>query len=305
MSSDTETFPRPPLDAAALNAALVRPGRMWRGVEVVPAVGSTNSELVARSATGAPHGTVLVTEHQTAGRGRLGRVFTTPDRAALTFSVLLRPRVPTNALGWIPVIMGVAAVGAVRSVTGVRAVLKWPNDVLVTAAERAGGAGSAGADGDGGDHGAAGTAENDGKLAGILSEADFSAPDALGVVVGIGLNVSQDRCELPVDTAVSLRSEGAADLDRGRLLTELLREFEELYTPWSAAGGDAGACGLAAAYRELCVTIGRRVRVHLPGDGLLEGVAAGVDGDARLLVDGPAGRTALSAGDVVHVRPGG
>ncbi|MFE3458986.1 biotin--[acetyl-CoA-carboxylase] ligase [Nocardiopsis aegyptia] len=287
MPSDTETFPRPPLDAAALNAALVRPGRMWRGVDVVPAVGSTNSELVARSATGAPHGSVLVTEHQTAGRGRLGRVFTTPDRAALTFSVLLRPRVPTNALGWIPVIMGVAAVTAVRRVSGVAAVLKWPNDLLVPAAERAG------------------EAENDGKLAGILSEADFSAPDALGVVVGIGLNVSQDRSELPVDTAVSLRGEGATSLDRGDLLTALLEEFEELYTPWSAAGGDAGACGLAAAYRELCVTIGRRVRVHLPGDGLLEGVAAGVDGDARLLVDGPEGRTALSAGDVVHVRPGG
>ncbi|WP_304451840.1 biotin--[acetyl-CoA-carboxylase] ligase [Nocardiopsis sp. YSL2] len=299
MPSDTETFPRPPLDAEALSAALVRPGGMWRGVEVVPAVGSTNSELVARSGRGAPHGSVLVTEHQTAGRGRLGRVFTTPDRAALTFSVLLRPRVPTNALGWIPVIMGVAAVVAVRRVTGVAAVLKWPNDVLVPAAERAGGFGDAG------EAGGHGIAENDGKLAGILSEADFSAPDSLGVVVGIGLNVSQDRSELPVDTAVSLRGEGAIDLNRGRLLTELLREFEELYTPWSAAGGDAGACGLAAAYRELCVTIGRRVRVHLPGDGLLEGVAAGVDGDARLLVDGPEGRTALSAGDVVHVRPGG
>jgi BirA family biotin operon repressor/biotin-[acetyl-CoA-carboxylase] ligase len=293
MSSDTETFPRPPLDAAALNAALVRPGRMWRGVEVVPAVGSTNSELVARSAAGAPHGSVLVTEHQTAGRGRLGRVFTTPDRAALTFSVLLRPRVPTNALGWIPVIMGVAAVVAVRRVAGVAAVLKWPNDVLVPASERSG------------DHGGGGDAEADGKLAGILSEADFSAPDALGVVVGIGLNVSQDRSELPVDTAVSLRGEGATSLNRGDLLTALLEEFEHLYTSWSAADGDAGASGLAAAYRELCATIGRRVRVHLPGGRLLEGVAAGVDGDARLLVDGPEGRTALSAGDVVHVRPGG
>jgi BirA family biotin operon repressor/biotin-[acetyl-CoA-carboxylase] ligase len=266
---------------------------MWRGVEVVPAVGSTNSELVARSAAGAPHGSVLVTEHQTAGRGRLGRVFTTPDRAALTFSVLLRPRVPTNALGWIPVIMGVAAVVAVRRVAGVAAVLKWPNDVLVPASERSG------------DHGGGGDAEADGKLAGILSEADFSAPDALGVVVGIGLNVSQDRSELPVDTAVSLRGEGATSLNRGDLLTALLEEFEHLYTSWSAADGDAGASGLAAAYRELCATIGRRVRVHLPGGRLLEGVAAGVDGDARLLVDGPEGRTALSAGDVVHVRPGG
>lgn len=285
MTSASDPFPRPPLDAAALDAALVRPGGMWHRIEVLPEAASTNTELAARAARGAPHGSVLVTEHQTAGRGRLGRGFSTPPRAALTFSLLVRPAVPVTRLGWLPALMGVAAVGAVHRVTGVKAALKWPNDVMVPA------------------HLRSEPATSDGKLAGILSEADFSSGEP-GVVVGMGLNVSQERAELPVDTAVSLRGEGSDALDRGVLLTAVLGEFEELYTAWTAAGGDAEAGGLAAAYRDACVTVGRRVRVHLPGDRVLEGTATGVDADAQLLVRGPGGERALSAGDVIHVRPG-
>ncbi|MFE6385551.1 biotin--[acetyl-CoA-carboxylase] ligase [Nocardiopsis dassonvillei] len=285
MASAHDPFPRPPLDGAALDAALARPGGMWHRVEVLPEAASTNTELTARAVEGAPHGSVLVTEHQTAGRGRLGRGFSTPPRAALTFSLLVRPAVPVARLGWLPALMGVAAVGAVHRVTGVKAALKWPNDVIVPA------------------HLRSEPATADGKLAGILSEADFSSGQP-GVVVGMGLNVSQERAELPVDTAVSLRGEGSDALDRGVLLAAVLGGFEELYTVWTAAGGDAEASGLAAAYRDACVTIGRRVRVHLPGDRVLEGTATGVDADAQLLVRGPGGERALSAGDVVHVRPG-
>ncbi|OOC55466.1 MULTISPECIES: biotin--[acetyl-CoA-carboxylase] ligase [Nocardiopsis] len=285
MASTTDPFPRPPLDTAALDAALVRPGGMWHRIEVLPEAGSTNTELAGRARRGAPHGSVLVTEHQTSGRGRLGRGFSTPPRAALTFSLLVRPGVPTARLGWLSALMGVAAVDAVRRVPGVKAALKWPNDVIIPAELRA-------------DPGPA-----DGKLAGILSEIDFSSGTA-DVVVGIGINVSQDRAELPVDTAVSLRGEGFADLDRDALLAAVLGGFEELYTVWTAAGGDAEASGLAAVYQDMCATIGRRVRVHLPGERFLEGTATGVDSEARLLVEGPEGKRALSVGDVVHVRPG-
>ncbi|MDT0329144.1 biotin--[acetyl-CoA-carboxylase] ligase [Nocardiopsis lambiniae] len=284
MTSAPESFPRPPLDAAALNAVLARPDGMWERIEVVPEAGSTNTELAARARDGAPHGSVLVAEHQSAGRGRLGRGFSTPPRAALTVSLLLRPTVPVGRLGWLSALMGVAAVGAVRGTTGVEAALKWPNDLMVpkastTRPERA-----------------------DGKLAGILAEIDFSS-GAPAVVVGIGINVSQSREELPVATAVSLRGEGATDLDRGVLLASLLGEFEELYTMWAAAEGDAEAAGLAAVYRDTCVTVGHRVRVHLPDGRVLKGTATGIDADGRLVVDGPEGERALSAGDVVHVRP--
>ncbi|CAL9533843.1 Bifunctional ligase_repressor BirA [Nocardiopsis dassonvillei] len=282
----SDPFPRPPLDPAALAAALVRPGGMWERIEVVPEAGSTNTELAARGRAGAPHGSVLVAEHQSAGRGRMGRGFSTPPRAALTVSLLLRPGVPAERLGWLSALMGVAAVGAVRRTTGIRAALKWPNDLLVPAAFRAAPGGG------------------DGKLAGILAEVDFSSGGP-AVVVGIGINVSQGPDELPVDTAVSLRGEGAADVDRGVLLASLLGEFEELYTMWAASGGDAEGSGLAAVYRDVCVTLGRRVRVHLPGDRVLEGVVSAVDAQGRLVVDGPDGERALSVGDVVHVRPGG
>ncbi len=266
----------PPLDRAAIVAAVIRPGGLWRSVDVVPEAGSTNTDLIARSKAGAPEGSVLVTEHQTAGKGRLGRGFTTPARGALTFSLLVRPSVPSDRLGWISPMMGVAAVAAVREVSGVKAALKWPNDVLVPS-ER-----------------------GDGKLAGILAEADFTDSTHPGVVVGMGLNVAQTHDELPVENATSLRAEGAPGISRGVLLAAVLTGFAERYAAWNSAGGDAEASGLAAEYRDVCVTLGRRVRVHLPGDGLLEGVATGVDARARLLV----GERALSAGDVVHVRPG-
>ncbi|MFE1169418.1 biotin--[acetyl-CoA-carboxylase] ligase [Nocardiopsis sp. NPDC058789] len=251
----------PSLDRAAITSAVIRPGGLWRRVDVVPEAGSTNTELVARSKEGAPEGTVLVTEHQTAGKGRLGRGFTTPPRVALTFSLLVRPGVPSEELGWVSPLMGLAAVAAVRRTTGLETRLKWPNDLLL--GER--------------------------KLAGILAEADFSDPDRPGIVVGMGLNVSQTRDELPVETATSLRAEGADTL-RETLLVAVLEEFERRYSAWEPAD----------EYRDVCVTIGRRVRVHLPGDTYLDGTATGVDDQARLLVEG----RALSAGDVVHVRPG-
>ncbi|MFC7327456.1 biotin--[acetyl-CoA-carboxylase] ligase [Marinactinospora rubrisoli] len=266
---------RPPLRAAALNRALVRPGELWSGIEVVPALASTNTELAARARAGAADGTVLVTEHQTAGRGRLDRTFHTPPRAALTFSVLVRPHVPAGRFGWLPLLMGVAAVHAVRRVAGIEAGLKWPNDVLV--GER--------------------------KLAGILSEAAFTG-DGPAVVIGMGLNVGQNRDELPVPTATSLVLEGAAHTDRDPLLRAVLRNFAERYRTWQDGDGDAEATGLAAEYRACCTTLGRAVRVHLPGDRRADGTADDVDADGRLAVRSPSGeRTALSAGDVVHVRP--
>ncbi|MDA8370069.1 MAG: biotin--[acetyl-CoA-carboxylase] ligase [Nocardiopsaceae bacterium] len=271
---------RSPLREGALNRALVHPGGLWRRIEVLPALGSTNSELVHRARQGAPEGEVLVTEHQTAGRGRLDRGFQTPKRAALTFSVLVRPDVPTGRLGWLPLLMGTAAVRALSRTAAVPAALKWPNDVLAT-----------GADG------------VERKLAGILSEAAF-AENSTGVVIGMGLNVAQRRDELPVGSATSLALEGAARTGREPLLQAVLHGFADLYAEWERRGGDAEASGLADEYRRHCGTIGRTVRVHLPGDRILQGRATGVDAEGQLTVRAEDGtEEALSAGDVVHVRP--
>ena len=119
------------LDVAEITNVVVHPGGLWREVQVVGETGSTNADLLAQAGAGAAEGLVLVAEAQTAARGRQGRQWTSPPRAALTFSVLLRPRgVPPALLGWVPLLAGVAAASAVRSVASVETTLKWPNDLI-------------------------------------------------------------------------------------------------------------------------------------------------------------------------------
>jgi BirA family biotin operon repressor/biotin-[acetyl-CoA-carboxylase] ligase len=298
----TDAALRPPLDPAALNARLVRPGGLWREIRVIEETGSTNAVLLGEARAGAAEGLVLVAESQTAGRGRLGRSWSSPPRAALTCSVLLRPAgVPPPARAWLPLLTGIAVAAALRAEAGVAAGLKWPNDVLV----------------------------GDRKIAGILAEAHGDA-----VVAGVGLNVTLTRAELPVPTATSLLLENAACLDRGRLLAAVLTELASRYTAW-AAGPHAAAPGagapppqspvpaspvpaspapaspapaspvpasLRAEYLRWCVTIGREVRVELPGGALLTGTATDVDEAGRLAVRTGPGSTLVGAGDVVHVR---
>jgi len=267
---------REPLDAAAMRAAVLRPDGLWRAVEVTEVTGSTNADLLARAAAGAPEGTVLAAEQQSAGRGRLGRAWVAPPRAALTFSLLLRPRaVPRARHVWLPLLAGLATAEAVRAAARVEARLKWPNDVLARA----------------------------GKLGGILAEATADA-----VVIGIGLNVSTEPGELPPPgpgslAATSLRAAGSPSPDRAVLLAAILAAFERRYRAWSSAFGDPERSGLRADYTRLCATIGSRVRVELPGGGRLAGLATGVDADGRLLVRTARGADVpVAAGDVVHVR---
>ncbi|BCY14960.1 biotin--[acetyl-CoA-carboxylase] ligase [Actinoplanes sp. L3-i22] len=274
---------RPPLSERALTRALVQPGSLWSRIEVREETGSTNADAAEAARADAPEGLIVVAERQVAGRGRRDRQWLSPARAGLTLSVLLRPAAANperdwpaaepGTFGWLPLLAGVALAGAVSRVAGVEATLKWPNDLLI----------------------------EDRKCAGILAE---MAGDA--IVVGIGLNVSTHAEELPETTGVpatSLRVAGAESLDRDPLLRALLRGLERWYGGWREAGGDAEMCGLLGEYQRLCSTIGRQVRVLLPGGGELTGEAATVDRDGQLVirtVDGAEHR--VSAGDVLHVR---
>jgi BirA family biotin operon repressor/biotin-[acetyl-CoA-carboxylase] ligase len=275
MRAENHTPVRAPLDAAALRSHAVRPGALWREIEVVESTGSTNADLLTRALAGEPEGAVLAAEGQRAGRGRMGRAWTAPPRAALTFSMLLKPAVPPARRGWLPLLAGVAAAAAVTRVTGVETRLKWPNDLLAAEA----------------------------KLAGILAEA---AGDA--VVTGIGLNVSTEPPELPAPRpgalpATSLAAAGATALDRGEILLAILDGFERWYLAWQRAGGDPDRSGLRPEYSRLSATIGRTVRAELPGGQALSGPAVGVDSDGRLLVRVSSGsEVAVAAGDVVHLR---
>src|SRR2546421_4404363 len=215
MRTENETPVRRPLDLAALRPAAVRPGGLWRTIEVVESTGSTNADLLARARQGEPEGTVLAAEDQRAGRGRLGRTWITPPRAALTFSLLVRPAVTPARRGWLPLLTGVAVAEAITTVTGVRATLKWPNDVLADQLSPGGGEPGTGHPGVG-------------KLVGILAEAAAGA-----IVVGIGVNVSTEASELPdrgpgALPAASLLTAGAKPeaLDRTPLLLASLSAFE-------------------------------------------------------------------------------
>lgn len=244
---------RPPLRATPLARALASDG--WR-VEVLAETPSTNAVAADRARAGEPAGLVVVAEQQTAGRGRLDRTWVSPPRAGLTVSVLLRPVLPAAQWGWLPLLTGLAVARALRLRTEVDAVLKWPNDVLVAGR----------------------------KLCGVLAE----VPGPGAVVLGIGLNVSTRRDELPVETATSLLLEGATTTDRDTLLRALLRELTAVM---------ADPVEGRVAYRAMCSTLGQQVRLELP-DRAVTGVAERVDDDGRLVVDG----TAYGAGDVVHLR---
>ena len=241
-------------------------------LEVLPHTGSTNADLRERAddAERWPHLSALITRNQTAGRGRLDRTWVAPEGASLAISVLLRA-LPTDpvARGWIPLAAGSAMAEAVAGqLPGHDVVVKWPNDVLVDGR----------------------------KICGILAEATTDA-----VIVGSGVNTAMTAEQLPVPTATSFAMLGV-DVDEDRLVADYLQALDAHITGLAAAD-DAVASGLHAAVTARCGTLGVAVRVSLPGDRTLEGVATALDEQGRLLVSADGNEHAVSAGDVVHVRP--
>lgn len=242
-------------------------------------VDSTNRVLAALAQQGAPEGTVVVAEAQTAGRGRFGRTWLSPGGLNLYTSILLNRPLPAATLTWIPLLAAVAVARAVQDRTGLRAALKWPNDVLVIR----GGVGR--------------------KLAGILVDAiGTGATSGRALVVGIGINVNMPLEAFPDElraTATSILIETGTPIDRAGLLADLLGELERRYEHVCAGGTG----GIASAYQELCDTIGQRVRIELVGKEQVEGTAEGLASDGALrLRTGDGKILEIRAGDVVHLR---
>jgi BirA family biotin operon repressor/biotin-[acetyl-CoA-carboxylase] ligase len=219
-------------------------GRLGRPYRYEAAVESTQALLGADD----PEGAVAVAEHQTAGRGRLGRRWVAPPGTAIQVSVLLRPP-PTAPIQQLSLVGGLAVAESVEEALQLSAQIKWPNDVMVDRR----------------------------KVAGVLAE----ARDGI-VVLGMGLNVNQTRAELPEDArvpAASLRTVDGIERDRAPLLADLLARLERAYDAWAVGGLDAVFDGIGS--RDFLR--GRRVSV----DGV-EGVGGGLDRAGRLLVDGRA-----------------
>jgi BirA family biotin operon repressor/biotin-[acetyl-CoA-carboxylase] ligase len=246
-------------------------------------MGSTNSELAARAAAGAPEGTVLLADRQTAGRGRLGRRWVDHPGGSVLCSILFRPAWAAerwHLAGWV---VALAAIDAVREETGVECRCKWPNDLL---------------------------APDGKKLAGVLAEVN---PPTHALVVGIGINCNwpeefpapgQPDAQEIAARATSLDRITGRRVDRDALAEAMLRHVARRWPPLdpSARVPDArAAAALAREYRVACSTIGSLVNVELPSEQV-SGRALDIDDGGRLLVDVGSCIRTIETGDVVHLR---
>ena len=245
-------------------------------LEYLPEIGSTNTFLLEAAQTlGWPDFSVVVTDNQTAGRGRMDRTWVAQPGKALAASVLLRPvGVPLDKYGWFPLLAGLAMRNAVASLLDDDSVkLKWPNDVLVLGE----------------------------KISGVLSEL---LPDGKSVVVGAGLNLSQSKEELPIVNATSLKLHGVTGFSLDDILVRYLGGLKRLYEEFLDAAADPAQSGLLDEVLQASATVGKEVQVILPDESSFVGHAAGIDMNGRLLValNQPTEIRAVAAGDIQHLR---
>lgn len=255
-------------------------GTRFSELRWVEETGSTNRDLVDSARAGAPEGVVLVAENQTAGRGRLDRVWESPPGASLLVSVLVRPSIDPASASMVTIAMAVSAAEACALIGPLSPGIKWPNDLVVVDDDLFGGR----------------------KLGGVLAEAVVERDTVTAVVVGLGLNITwgEDRPPGLEETAAGVSEVVGHEVDREAILIEMLRRLET----WLDAIGDPdGRRKLLDRYRMMSATIGRRVRVTLP-DGSIEGRAVDVTAQGCLVVevDGEDRPREIVVGDVVHLR---
>jgi BirA family biotin operon repressor/biotin-[acetyl-CoA-carboxylase] ligase len=239
MGTDT---PRAPLDQSRIASAL---SRYWR-VSVVDLTTSTQDDLANKITAGdAKSGDVIVSNYQSAGRGRLDRTFIAPPSTALLFSLYLDPKRSRDNWGFIPLLAGYSIADTLRKVKA-NVLVKWPNDLQI----------------------------DELKLGGIISTAAGS-----GVIIGIGINVSTTVAELPVERATSLSIAGVTKLDRNHLLPLLLNAFEKDFTAW-----DQGESFLEK-YSQLSATQGREITIVGPVESTIRSRAKSFDEQGRLLLE--------------------
>ena len=276
--------PSPPLTRNTINSTLAT---TWLGrrIELFDSLPSTNREAVQLAQADVEHGTVVIAESQTAGRGRLSRTWFSPPGINLYCSIILRTARPperlTEWLSWLPLVSALAAAEAIEQVSPIRISVKWPNDLLIS--ER--------------------------KAGGILCESGTGTRSDPFQIIGIGINVNGDEDDWPIDlrgSATSIWQERKMVVDRNRLLAQLLLELEHCLDELATHGTSR----LALAYHQRCSTIGITVRATLADGEVIVGLAEGIGQDGSLHVrpqtahphsDVPEIVT-LRVADIIHVR---
>jgi BirA family biotin operon repressor/biotin-[acetyl-CoA-carboxylase] ligase len=215
---------------------------------VVEVTGSTQDDLYQLASTEKiiPK-TILASEYQTDGRGRLDRTFTAPAMSALTFSLYIEPKVEREEWSFLTLLAGLSVQEAIASLDPHISVgIKWPNDLLI----------------------------GEKKFVGMIAQATKK-----GVVLGIGINVGMSADELPVENATSLALEGFANLNRNEILAAIINHFEINVELWEHDKS------FLAEYRSASVTIGKEVEVTLPGGELIRSKAIDISNAGALLLD--------------------
>ena len=215
---------------------------------MVEVTGSTQDDLYQLASTDSviPK-TILASEYQTSGRGRLDRTFTAPPMSALTFSLYIEPKVEREEWSFITLLAGLSVHEALASLDPQVSVgIKWPNDLLI----------------------------DDKKFVGMIAQATKK-----GIILGIGINVGMTAEELPVENATSLSLEGFSNLDRNEILASIINHFEINLEMWEHDKS------FLAEYRSASVTIGKDVEVTLPGGELIHSKAIDISNAGALLLE--------------------
>jgi BirA family biotin operon repressor/biotin-[acetyl-CoA-carboxylase] ligase len=241
------------------------------GVNVVyhPALGSTNDLAKEFALQGAPEGTVVVTEEQTAGRGRRGRSWLAPSKTNLLFSILLRPALSPNRVFSLTMALALAALEAIKDETGLSCLIKWPNDLYVGAR----------------------------KLAGILTEFAGKDQHVEWVVLGLGLNVNwrpEDGKGISGFSATSILAETQKKFTRNGLLVQILKQFESHHERLlSGGGGD-----LYRKWNEYSLVLGKEVVIESE-ERRISGKAVRIDENGALILEDERGSLhVITHGDV-------
>ena len=238
-----------PFDTARLDSLLLT-GFVGRNVSYHESVDTTMRIAAELAAAGAPEGTIVLAEEQTAGRGRMQRSWVSPPGVNLYFTIVLRPNL--DELRYLAVIAPLSVCLAIEETTGLFPRIKWPNDVLIEGK----------------------------KVSGILLESEITDSDVLYATHGIGINCNFDASEHEEirDIATSLRSELGRDVSREEVLAATLNHFESLYE--ALRRGEV----VSMDWKQRLDTLGKQVRIERAGGGFEAGTVVDADSDGSLIL---------------------
>lgn len=265
----------------ALNRAKIQAGlktqSLGQSIHIVTETPSTNTLGMTLAESGDPHGTVILAEHQTAGKGRLGRTWSSSPNKNIYCSVILRDLTLQQHLTWIPLATGLAISEAIQHVTSLQPSLKWPNDLLI----------------------------GNKKLGGILCESTSRGKSSNVLIVGFGVNINAELEDFPVvlqATSTSILQESGRPCHRNTLIASMFNHLEKWYDHLALQNIEM----VKTTYSGACSTLGMDVHCTLNESKEIHGHATGIGMDGSLQVipfeQGAKQPIEIRSADVTHVR---